>query len=432
MKTTGTKHLSDQQRLHIETMLNESYSLKDIASQLHRDPRGIKYEIVQHRILTVRENAKNKCGIQLLCKRSRLCPQCVSGRCKYCSYAKCSTLCDLFQPEPDCKRTKRFPYVCNGCDTLKECPLPKFFYKATQAHGEYQHNISDWKCGTRFDENKLKHLDYHLSQGIRNGHSIGVIINTHNLDIAPSTAYRLIDQQLLSVKNIDLKRQVKYRQRYTSKPKAKPINYEYLKERTLSDFNDYLISNPSINVWQLDTIEGIKGEKEAAVLSLLYTKTNLQLYFKINFICISEVNRIFAAIKRHLGDDVFKETFPCILTDNGKEFKDPLSIEISANTGESLTHVFYCEPRRSDQKGKCEKNHEHFRELIPKGISMNPYSHANFNYVSNQVNNYSRRLFKYKSPYEISKDFLNEKVFELNKLSSLPSEKVVLKHLIIK
>lgn len=57
-------------------------------------------------------------------------------------------------------------------------------------------------------------------------------------------------------------------------------------------------------------------------------------------ICISEVNRIFSAIKRHLGDDVFKETFPCILTDNRKEFKDPLSIEISANTENHLPMYF--------------------------------------------------------------------------------------------
>ena len=101
-------------------------------------------------------------------------------------------------------------------------------------------------------------------------------------------------------------------------------------------------------------------------------------------------------------------------------------------TGEVLTRIFYCEPRRSDEKGKCEKNHEHFRELIPKSISMNPYDQKDMDYVSNMVNNYPRALFRYKSPYEVSTIFLNEKVLELNNLKYVSPDKVILKHLIKK
>ena len=42
-----------------------------------------------------------------------------------------------------------------------------------------------------------------------------------------------------------------------------------------------------------------------------------------------------------------------------------------------LTKVLYCESRRSDQKGKCEKNHEHFREMIPKGRNMDGFRQKN-------------------------------------------------------
>lgn len=64
-------------------------------------------------------------------------------------------------------------------------------------------------------------------------------------------------------------------------------------------------------------------------------------------------------------------TFPVIITNNGSEFNDPLSLETDAYTGEKLVSIYYCKPRRSDQKGKCEKIHEHFRECVPKGKSMN-------------------------------------------------------------
>ena len=106
----------------------------------------------------------------------------------------------------------------------------------------------------------------------------------------------------------------------------------------------------------MDTILGKQDESEC-VLSLLYTKSNLQLFFKLNSKTTNEVNRIFDSINSHLGIDLFKETFAVIITDNGSEFYDPESIEIDNTTGEKLINVFYCEPNRSDQKAKGKKNH---------------------------------------------------------------------------
>lgn len=177
----------------------------------------------------------------------------------------------------------------------------------------------------------------------------------------------------------------------------------------------------------MDTVEGKKGG--STVLSLLFTKTNLQLYFKIARIDTVEIIKVFTGIKRYLGNDLYKETFGCILTDNGKENKDPLSIEMDEEGEEKLIHVFYCETRRSDQKGKCEKNHEHFREMIPKGRSMDDYGQKTMNHVSNQVNNYPRKILNFHSPLECSLKLLNEKVFELNNLKMLNTAQVKLKHI---
>ena len=165
---------------------------------------------------------------------------------------------------------------------------------------------------------EMKELDEVITKGVKQGHSIEVIIKTNHLKIAPSTVYRYIEENRLSVKNIDLKRKVRYRQRTTSKPKAQPIDYDYLKDRTFSDFQQFMIDHPCANVWQMDTIEGKKGG--SAVLSLLYTKTNLQLYFKIAHINTSEVKQLFASMKKFLWNDLFAETFSYILTDNGLIF----------------------------------------------------------------------------------------------------------------
>lgn len=307
----------------------------------------------------------------------------------------CDSLCDDFVEYPNCNRIRRFPSVCNGCENVKSYSLPKVYYKAYSAHSEYIQNIREHKKWPKLTEAEMKKLDTIISEGVKKGHSIEIIIKTNHLHIAPSTIYRYINENLLSVKNIDLKRKVRYKPRIINKPKAKRIDYDRLKGRTFHDFHQFFLSNPTANVWQMETIEGKKGE--SAISSLLFTKTNLQLYFKIFHIKTSEVQRIFKEIRDHLGNNLFKETFSCILTDNGKENQDPLSIEVEEETGEILTTIFYCEARRSDQKGKCEKNHEHFREMIPKGKSMNGYGQKTINYVSNQVNNYLIKSLSYHS-----------------------------------
>lgn len=100
--------LSLKQRYLLESLLNEGSKLCTIASALDRDPRGIAYEIKSHRQLFVRKNQRNQCGIQDKCQKVRLCGQCDSGLCKYCSYLHCDSLCPDFCETPHCKSISRF------------------------------------------------------------------------------------------------------------------------------------------------------------------------------------------------------------------------------------------------------------------------------------------------------------------------------------
>ncbi|MGN8855116.1 hypothetical protein ACTNBB_09165, partial [Collinsella sp. HCP28S3_B9] len=49
--------------------------------------------------------------------------------------------------------------------------------------------------------------------------------------------------------------------------------------------------------------------------------------------------------------------FRAVLTDNGAEFSDEAAIAALLGEGPGETRLFYCDPRRSDQKGACERNH---------------------------------------------------------------------------
>ena len=423
--STNYKHLLLEERKEIERLLNINTPLSSVSKSIGKSDKCVRYEITKYRELVVDKRRSNLCGNFYNCDNIRLCSHCLKGNCKYCKHMNCNEICDDFTSEPNCKITKRFPYVCNGCQRINECILPKYIYYAEKAHFKAKNAISSWRVGIKKSDKDLANILDCVSKGINNGHSLEVIINDNNLPISVSTLYRYIDiRKLGNVKNIDLKRKV----RYTIKPnkiKLIPIDYDYLKYRNFSDYQEYVFDNHPINIWQMDTIMGIKKDNKC-VLSLIHCLSNLQLFFLLDDCDCLNVNKIFDKIKNYLGVELFKVTFEVILTDNGREFKDPLSIETDGYTGEILTKVFFCESRRSDQKGKCEKNHEHFREILSKGTSFEDLNQKDINYVSNMVNNYPRKSLGFKSPLEIANNVLNKKVLALNSLVLLPLDQVKL------
>ena len=423
-------HLGIEERKELEEYLRlPEITLKTIAAQMGRDPKCIREELKRHRQLRIRKNARNKCGKQNECTRNRLCTHCLTGLCKYCTHDNCNEICDQYFREPVCKRTTRFPYVCNGCPDIESCKLPHMLYISDIAQKEYENNVREKKKGPRLSEQELATVSKAVKNGVDKGHSIDVIVHENNLPVSPSTVYRYVHSRCIGgVVTVDLKRAVRYKIR--NKPDVTPINYDYLNGRRWDDFLDRMDNDEPFNLWEMDTVIGKKGADEKCVLTLLYRRTNLQLYFLLDSCTMAEVNRVFNGIKRELGPELFRETFEVILTDNGKEFHDPLSLETDPDTGEKLIDIYYCRPRRSDSKAQCEKNHEHFREMVPKGKSMNSLTRVDVRYVSNNVNNYPRKKLGYKSPLEVSKPFLNEKVFKLNYLHPLKCNQVKLKPII--
>ena len=91
-----------------------------------------------------------------------------------------------------------------------------------------------------------------------------------------------------------------------------------------------------------------------------------------------------------MGDFEFSRLFEVILTDNGTEFSDPESIELSLINGERLSNVFFCDPNASWQKGSIEKNHEYIRYVLPKGTSFDELTQEKVLLMVNHINNTTR------------------------------------------
>ena len=424
------KHLTQSERVDIENCLDRNLKLKETAAYVHCDDRTISKEIFRNREL-VETKESNKCSLKLNCHKHLLCgsTSCVND-CKRCKAHNCNQMCSNFKKEPTCKRTTRYPFVCNACPKRNSCHLCKYLYVAKDAHEKYEFNLVSSRKHIQYSEEEIKTIDTIVSPLIREGYSPEVILMENKDDLPEmsiATFYKLIDEQYLSVRNIDLKRKTR-RAYYANKNKVKVKADPKVKEgRYYEDFLEYNGSHPTLNVWELDTVEGKKGGK--ALMTLLERKSNFMLMFLIESICQEEIIRVFNSIKKQLGYELYSATFPIILTDNGKEFLDPVSIEFDLEVGAKASYLFYCKARHSEQKGKIEKNHELIREIAPKGTDFDFLNEEAVNLISNNVNNYPRPQFKC-SPLKMVSTYLNKKVLKLNNLS--PLKKVLLKPELLK
>lgn len=433
--TEHYKHFSKYDRDLIEKMLDRDSTALMIAEHTGKTDRAISYEVREHR--TKHPSSFTNCSKANECKSKNICYDCPRSLryrlCKNCRHRRCSEYCDEYTSDPLCKRLLRFPYVCNACEDKGKCKITKYFYKSQRADELYKQNVTNWKKGVRIPMSELMRVNEVLSEGIKRGNSIEVVLARNDLPVSVSTAYKYLHDGYLDVHEIDLPYQVRYKSRKKRTNTDYNVNYNCLEGRRFEDYHDYLTTHPSINIWQMDTIEGIKGKDEPCILSLLYCPTNLQLYFKLATKTIAEVNRVFSYIKASLGTQLFSETFSIILTDNGSEFKDPLSIEMDefSKNEEKLVHVFYCHPGRSDEKAKCERNHKELRRMVPQGISWKPYDEKDILWISENVNNYYRPDLR-TTPYLKSLRLLDEKVLALNRLKQIASDQVILKEFIKK
>lgn len=414
-----SKHINYQDTKIIEENLDSGISLKEISLSISKDPRAVSRHIAKYKKLYSTRKYRNSCGNQENCSIKHLCNNCANGKCKYCSLRNCNELnCSEYSKTPVCKSLEKFPFVCNACENLSSCKLPKFIYDHNYAYHAMRNNLILSRSHLHKNEAEISLIDSIVSPLVLNRISLEVIVATHpELGLSVSTLYSYISKGLLSIKNIDLLRKVRYRVR-KKQPRIE-VTYNYLIGRYYEDFLNLISKKSNLYIWELDTIEGNKGGK--AVMSLLNRTCNLQLFFLINSIETSEIVAKFDQIKEQISENTFKKYFQIILTDRGKEFKDPLGVELSSS-GEVLCKVYYCDARQSQQKGKCEKNHEHFRVHCPKGTSFDGKTQKDINAVSLRVNNYPRDLLNWKSPYDVATVLLDKKILELNELTKLVLE----------
>ena len=425
------KHMTLSDRIFIEQSLANHDSFKDIADVLKKDPSTISKEIRKHR--TFKEgshyNLKNNCALLSSCQRIKICDG------KLCNYlCKRSKTCDCTKYCPDfipflCPKLSKPPYVCNGCPN-HSCRYDKYFYRAKDANSSYELLKHDCRQGINLTPEERAALDELVSPLIKNGQTMDHIFSEHKEDIPCSerTLYRYIDDGVLSVRNIDLPRKVKYKPRKQSNSSEK-LPRECIIGRTYTDFLEYLENHPDTNVVEMDTVIGPEPGK--VILTMLFRNCTFMLAFLMDNTKRESVIQVFRFLQRELGTHTFARLFPVILTDRGSEFSDPLALECD-EYGEILSKVFFCNANAPYQKGRLEKNHEFLRYILPKGTSFDAMTQDDITLCINHINSTARGSLNGRTPFELAFMLLDEKLFRLLHLEPVEPDRVLLKPALLK
>ena len=376
---TKHKHLTLSDRNDIQLGLERGETFKAIGQLILKDPTTVSKEVKRNK--QIRDSTSNNLPCPLLDKA---------------------------------------PFVCNGCSKRRQnCGYQKIFYLAKQAQKQYEQTLVEAREGTPLNSQTFWDMDKIISDGVKKGQHIYHILKTHNLDVSSSTVYRHIRKGYLSIAPIDLARAVKFKER--RKSNLPSIPKEAKKGRSYEDFQNYLTLK-QLNYWlEMDTVMGRMGGKVLLTFNLSFC--NFIFARLLDNKTALEVTKHLYDIKNTLyqADKDFFQLFPVILTDNGGEFARVDDIEMDVR-GESK--LFFCDPNRSDQKGRIEKNHTLIRDILPKGTSFDNLTQEDINLVCSHVNSVKRAALNGKSAYELFAFTYGEEIPKLLGISKIPAEDV--------
>lgn len=412
------KHLTLSDRINIEKGLNNSDSFSAIAKTVHKDPTTISKEVRKHSKVKeykgygkipceANREAHSRCGLKHVCG-----DQDCEILCRNCRKYRCGDICGAYQPQ-QCPNLKRAPYVCNGCGKRTGCMREKKIYSSKYADDCYRETLRSCREGINQTPESIQRMNDILTPLIRKGQSISHIYATHaeELGCSKRTAYTYIDAGIFDVKNLDLRRKVKYKKRKkptgtSAKDRSYRIGHNY------EDFQKRVEKAPDTNIIEMDCVEGKEGSRKV-LLTFTFRKTNLMLIFLLEEQTQQEVLRVFAWLEGKLGTDLFSRLFEVILTDGGVEFADREGLETSSDGKSKRTEVYYCDPYSFWQKGCCEKNHEYIRYVRKKGSSFDDLSQGEITLLANHINNTKRDSLNGHSPYELSQLLLDDQLLSV-------------------
>ena len=419
------KHLTIEDRIYIQNELDKGTSFKDIARFLCKDPTTISKEVKARRASDWFHkgtflNAKNFCTKRFRCKKTNACNKILLCGVKCASCPTCNQTCPDFQKER-CSKLDRAPYVCNGCSKkINHCTIAhKYTYNARFADRKYRECLKDSRSGIAMTRQELHKKDKIITPLIDQGQSPYQIVANHpELNLSVRSVYNYLDMGLLTARNVDLKRKVKFKPRKVHKSQIS--DRRVFNGRTYADFQQLHLES----FVEMDTVHSAVGSSKT-LLTFFFTREKLFLAFLMNRNTERSVRLVLNRLEKRFGTFDFLTLFEYILTDRGAEFGDPDSLETGV-TGIQRTNIYYCDPMRSGQKGGVENAHTMLRMILPKRTTFEFLTQWDVNLITSHINSTPRESLNGRTPYDVALEAFGEDVLKAFQLKRIDPDKVIL------
>ena len=419
------KHLTIEDRIYIQNELDKGTSFKDIARFLCKDPTTISKEVKARRASDWFHkgtflNVKNFCTKRFRCKKTNACNKILLCGVKCASCPTCNQTCPDFQKER-CSKLDRAPYVCNGCSKkINHCTIAhKYAYNARFADRKYRECLKDSRSGIAMTRQELHKKDKIITPLIAQGQSPYQIVANHpELNLSVRSVYNYLDMGLLTARNVDLKRKVKFKPRKVHKSQIS--DRRVFNGRTYADFQQLHLES----FVEMDTVHSAVGSSKT-LLTFFFTREKLFLAFLMNRNTEGSVRLVLDRLEKRFGTFDFLTLFEYILTDRGAEFGDPDSLETGV-TGIQRTNIYYCDPMRSGQKGGIEQAHTMLRMILPKRTTFEFLTQWDVNLITSHINSTPRESLNGRTPYDVALEAFGEDVLKAFQLRRIDPDKVIL------
>ena len=285
------------------------------------------------------------------------------------------------------------------------------------ADRKYKERLSQSRAGINMTRHELHQKDMVITPLIFQGQSPYQIITNHpELDMSVRTLYSYLDNGILSARNIDLKRQVKFKPRKVHKTQIK--DRSVFIGRMFSDFQSLGLDHFA----EMDTVHSSQDSKRV-ILTFFLTREKLFLAFVMNRCSKGAVKLVFNKLEHQLGTKDFFTLFNTVLTDRGSEFGDPESLENGIN-GIMRSNIYYCDPMRSGQKGGIEQAHTMLRMILPKKSSFEYLTQWDLRTIVNHINSTPREILGGRTPYDAAFENYGIDILKALQLRPVPPDEV--------
>lgn len=354
-------HLTKEERVEIQECLSHGMDFKQIGRRINKDQTTISREVKRH--------------IEVLPARSS---------------AEADKVCDLLL---------KVPFVCNGCTRRSRCMKERRMYYAIKADSRYRETLSESRSGIALNRKEFYEQDAVIKTGVEKGQHIYHIIKSNpQIAVSTSTVYRYIRKGYSSVSVLDLPRLVKFKPR-----KAKPVEgipAGVRQGRTYDCFQDFL-ANHDLDHWlEMDTVIGRPGGKVLVTFCTSYPPFMFGRLAadKTSVSVSSEIQKLKSRLLTN--GYCFGDIFPVVLTDNGGEFANVATVELSAS-GKQESSLFFCDPYCSSQKPHVEKGHTLLRDILPKGSSFDSLTQDDVDLIFSHINAVLRKDLRGRSAFDV-------------------------------